>query len=322
MATNYANALKLTVAKKWLSVKQLGFVNTILQGSRVTSQIPIIQPNKDLSHEWYEKKQKATSVLQPRVLNQNPDPKAVNQYEHVVTRTIQIGTAVEVDYKTLTVNPGLLDQMINDALYDLGFSLDFRFFNGDPYTNGDVDVVGLKALCTGEQLINNGGALNINASNANFYTFLSMLRQAKRRVILGPGQTLVGFTNEALYEAIIDARAKLGAAAIGSKYTDLLQNEAIEIEGVPITFVRTDDKGSDILPQTESSTSGSLYLVGIGGEPAEGSTRPNGIYGLSEGGVIMTPERIGNIRRVTMDYQIGYAIPTRSCARINLLQKT
>lgn len=324
MATNYANALKLLQAKTEIRKEDLGYVNTILMGSSISKQVPIVQPNEFWSHKYYEKKQKSSSLLTTRVLNQNPDPTNVNQYEEKTEATFQIGGAVEIDYKVLENRPSLMDEAINDRLMDMGHSLDYRIINGDPQTNNNVDLRGLKdRLDTVNTNLFNSSDLVIDTSATTYRTFVSHLRKAHRAVKKVAGNTVVGFTSEMVYDAIISGRLLIGANVIGTKYTDLLNTEdVIEVEGVPITFTRQNDSGSDIISVVEggSSDTSSIYLLSIGLGVDEEGTLPNGLLGLSNGKVKLTPQVDGNMRRVTLDYQYGLAAPTRCAARIRQLK--
>lgn len=324
MATNFANALKLLQAKQEINKESLGYVNTILTGSSISKQVPIVQPNEFFAHKFYEKKQKSSSLLTARTLNSNPDPTAVNQYEEKTESTFQIGSAVEVDYKILKRSPQLMDRALNDRLYDLGQSLDYRIINGDPQTNNNVDVRGLKErLDTVETNLFNSTDMNI-ATAANFKLFVSYLRKANRAVKKVAGNVTVGFTSEMVYDGIIAGRMELGGAAyIGSKYTDLLNTEdLIEVEGVPIVFCRQNDAGSDVISVVEgvSTNTSSLYLISLGFGVDDDGTLPNGLLGLSDGDVQITPQVDGNIRRLTIDYQYGLAAPLRCAARIRQLK--
>lgn len=316
---NFANALNTAQVLQSLDADQLGYVNTMLAGASFSKYVQIVPPKKFKKDEYYERKQKAESVVQKRLLNQNPDPKHVNNYEKIEEPTVQVGGAVEIDYKLLAYKPNELDRRINDFLFDMGLALDYMAFNGDQ-TNGDF--VGLKNRVPSDLIFDNGGStLQINASVANFLTLCSLFRKLKRRLKGGPGATLVAWMNDTVYEGI-QAGAKLaGANFLGNKVVDLLNDEFVTLESVPLLPVMQDDAGNDILPQTEGGgTEGSIYLTYLGGAPADGSQEiPNGVVFLSEGGVSQTPQIDGNIRRVTLDYEAGLRVPHRTLGRIRKL---
>ena len=322
MATNFANALKLLQAKTEIDKDQLGYVNTILMGSSISAQIPIVQPSDFNTHKYFEKKQKSTSLLSTRVLNQNPDPTAVNQYEEKTEATFLIGSAVEVDHRILKRKPTFLDQAVNDRLRDLGHSLDYKIINGDPQGNANVDLRGLKdRLDTLNTNLFNSSDLTINTDASTFRTFVSLLRKAARNVQTVAGNIKMAWTSEMVYDGIINGRLLLGGQTIGSKYTDLLNTEdVIEVEGIPIMFTRKNDAGTDIISEAEANSTSSLYICSVGLGVDEEGTLPNGLLGLSDGEVTLTPQVDGNIRRVTIDYQYGLAAPTRCAARIRQLK--
>lgn len=319
MPTNFLNALNVLQVMERLDAEQLGYVDTILRGTSVSKILPIVEPSKFKQDEFYERKQKAESVVQTRLLNQNPDPKHVNNYEKVVEKTIQLGGVVEIDYKELEESPDELDRRIEDFLFDLGFSLDYKVFNGD---NTAGDFLGLKSRIPSDLLFDNAGAgLQINASAANFRTFMSLFRKAHRKVKRAAGTFIAAFMNDGVNEAIQGGRDQMGANVLGTAHLDILNEEVTTLDGIPLITVRDDDFGNAILPQAETvgaaNDCSSIYICVIGGLPAEGSHKiPNGIVGLSKGGVQQTPQVDGNIRRVTIDYEYGIRVPYRSVARI------
>lgn len=325
MATSYPNALRLIIAKQQMDADQAGYVSTILKGASLSQQIPIVEPNEYLTHKYYEKKQKTTSMLQPRMLNQNPDPTQANQYEQKIESTFQIGDAVQVDYKILKKEPGLLNRMVADKLEDLGMNLDYRIINGDPQGNNNIDVRGLKDRCEtlGTNLFNSTD-LTIDASAATYRSFTKLLRQARRQVRVPAGNTLVGFTTENIIDAMINGRLVAGGSAvIGDKYDDLLNNtDYVTIENIPFLYTRGDDAGNEVISTVEgvSNDTSSIYLLSLGLGVDEDSTVPNGVVGLSDNVVQMTPEFEGNMRKITMDYQYGISAPLRSVARIRQLK--
>lgn len=320
MPTTYSNALKYIVANQALNAEQLGYVDSVIRGSQLTKMIPIITPSKFMEDEYYEKKLAGTSVIGGRLLNQNPSTAMVNKYEKKLEHTILAGGKAEIDYKTLQAKPNELDKRVEDTLFDLGFWLDYKIINGDPDTDNGATFPGLKARLTGNQLIDNGSALSIGSSAANFRTFMSMFRTAKRRIKPAPNSQLVAVMNETIYEKVQMGRDITGANVLGTAYSDILNEEVETLAGVPLVIVRTDDIGTEILPMTESSSTSSIYMMQVGGAPTPDSLLiPGGIVGLSEGGVQMTPEVDGNIRTVTLDYEYGIRVPAKSACRIQLI---
>jgi hypothetical protein len=320
--TTYSNALSLLKLTQQLDAEQLGYVDTILRGARIAQLLPIVPPAKFMEDEFYERKQHATSIIQGRALNQNPAPAHVNRYEKKVEQTILMGGAAEIDHFELQAKPNELDRRVQDLLFDLGFWLDYKIINGDADTANGAEFSGLKARLTGNQLVDPGSKLQITSSVANFRTFMSKFRIAKRRIKRAPGQTIVALISETMYEAVQGGRDLMGANVLGSAHLDIL-NETVEtLDGTPLVMVRTDDVGNEILPMTEGggTDTGSIYLIAAGGLPGDGSLEiPNGVVALSQGGVAMTPEVEGNMRRVTVDYNYGIRVPDKSACRLSNL---
>lgn len=320
MPENFTNAVTALQATTSLDAEQLGYVDTALRGTSIVKYIPIIAPNKFMADEYYERTRSTTSVVQRRRLNQNPDAKVVNRYDKKIVRTALLGAVAEVDQRILLYKPNELDRRMNDAEADIGYVGEYDLFNGNADTSDGTQFWGLKALCTGSMLIHPGAPLDIGASTANFDSFNSLHRRAVRRIKHAPGQTIITVLNESVYEAIQAGRDKKNAAALGTKYSDLLNEEVEMMNGTPLLIVRTDDVGNDILPVTETASTSSMYIMAIGGQPGEGSEGiPNGIVGISDGNMIFTPEKRGNIRRVTMDLELAYRIPAASACRVDSL---
>lgn len=320
MATNYTSALKLMSAMQALDAEQLGYVDTILRGARLSQLIPIVPPSNFMQDTYYEKKQAGTSTVQGRRLNQNPDTLMTNKYDKKYESTILVGGRAEVDYKILKKKPNELDRRVSDGLSDLGQWLDYKIINGDPDGNNGTEFAGLKYRLTGNQLVNSS-SLTIATDASTMRTFMSYFRTAKRRIKVSPGMQIVAVMNETIYENILKGRDLLGADFLGTPNTSLLDEQLQTLDGVPLMIVRTDDIGTDILPMTESSSTSSIYLIGLGGSPSPDSLDiPNGVVALSADGVQMTPEIEGNIRRVTYDYEYGLRVPSKSSCRIQLLK--
>ena len=323
MPTTYTNAVNVLQMTTSLDAEQLGYVDTALRGTSIVKAVSTVPPSKFMQDEYYERVLPGTSQVQTRTINQDPDSTAINRYKKQQTRTILFATKAQIDRKELEHKPNELDRRINDSLADIGYKADYMFINGNPDTAaaGTQEFFGLKALCTGTQLLNNGGGtLDIAASLANFNLFRSLCRKAKRRIKVAPDMQLAWLVNESVLEAIYAGRDLAGANTLGTSYFDLLNQDLETLEQIPLVMLRGDDIGNEILPTTETSSSSSMYLVGLGGAPApESQEIPNGIVGLHEGGIAMTPEVRGNQRIVTSDWEYGIRVPYRSCARINLL---
>jgi len=302
-----------------MTAHQMGYVNTMLSGASFSKYAQIVPPSHFKKDKYWERKQKTTSVIQTRLLNTNVDAKSFNNYEEIEEPTIQAGTAVQIDDKLLNHDPGELDRRINDHLFDLGLNLDNMVFNGDPASGG---FVGLKNRVPSDLVFNNGGStLQINGSVDNFLLLCSLFRKAKRRMKGGAGTQLVAWMNDTVYEGIQSGAKKAGAGFLGQRVFDLLNDEFVTLESVPLAVVMTDDAGNDILPQTEGGgTEGSIYLTMLGGAPAEDSNGvPNGIVMLNDGGVVEKADSVGMIHTVTLDYEAGIRAPYRTLARLNKL---
>lgn len=318
MPTTFTNAVKVYQTLTSLAAEELGYVDATLRGTQVSKLIPIVEPEKFMLDEYYERKLPTQSVVQTRRINTNPDAKAVNRYEQKSNRTILFGTKAEIDYKELQAKPDELDNRIEDAQEDTGYVIDYQIFNGDPDTSEGEEFHGLKSLSDSSNTFNNGAALSIGTSATTMRTFMSIFRKAKRSLKVGAGAQVVACMNEGLLEGIYKGRDQMGANVLGTKHFDLLNDDVEMLDNTPLIIIRQDDIGNDILPFSETNSSSSIYLMVIGGAPAEGSKRlPNGIYGLSSGGVQQTPEVEGNIRRVTLDFEYGVRVPKRSFARVS-----
>lgn len=320
--TTFTNALSYIEAKQLASATEMGYINTILLGAPLLSLLPIVPASEFMEDKFMLKNRATTSTVNKRRLNEQNDGAFVNKFSEAREPLFMYGADVEIDYKLLQMKPYLLDQMMQTELADVALAIGYDIINGLTATDGKA-LTGLKARLSGDFLMN-GSTLNINASSANMLTFLNLFRAAKLRLNPGPGATVVAFVNEALWLAIQNGRDKLGANVVGTGTFDIFNQEVTTLDKTPLVMLRADDVGNEILPFTEASSTCSMYLVAIGGAPAEGSqTLPNGVVVLSNSNTLLDePKKLENKRliQVGQDMTVGLRVPPRSAVRVqNLL---
>ena len=323
MPTTYTNSLGYITAQQAWDAETAGYVDTVLRGASFLSLLPIVPTSHFMRDEYFEKTQSGTKLTQQRKLNEEPDAKSKNRFAKVTELTTIYTAKTDIDYRLAEYRPEMYDQMLLADAEDLMQDIDYDVINGVP-TQAGYGMNGLaNRISIGSSYdTNNGGTLSINTSASTFKTFLRRFRQAVRKLKLSPGMTPVAFMNESVELAIQSGRDELGANVVGTGTFDIMNQRVTHIENVPCVIVRKDSVGTDILPFSENSESStSIWIVGIGGAPGEGSKKiPNGAVLVSGDQVINRyTERIGTQFRTFQEMDVQLRVPPGSVSRLSRL---
>ena len=327
MSTQYTNSVSYMYQNQFMDAQMLGWVDSVLRGASFLSLLPIVPSSHFMREEYYQRKQGTTKQTQTRKLNEEPPAKSFNPFEKKVEYTALYDRRTDIDKKLAKERPESYDQMLfSDAEY-LFMDVDYDIINGVPDNTG----YGMRGLAdripvsnTGQDVNNGGATLNINASAANFKTFLRLFRKAKDKVKRAAGTTVMAFCNETVEQAVSSGRDELGANVVGVGTIDILSERVLSIDNVPLIKVRGDSIGNEILPFTEGSSSTSIWLVSVSG-PLEGSNRiPNGVTILSSRDEFLTRYDQTTLTQIqTMqEVEVGLRVPDRSVSRLSLLLTT
>lgn len=327
MSNTYTNSVAYLLQQQLIDADTVGWVDPILRAAELTQLLPIVPASHFMKDEHFEKKQGGEKTKQTRRLNEEPPARSKNRFVKKSEQTTIFTTRTDIDFKLAQYNPMIYDQLLEDDASELMQDIGYDIVQGVPESDGyGMNGLSNRIAIGGSQDVNDGAALTINTSATTMKKFLNLFRTAVLRVKRGPGMNLVAFVNKDFYLGIQNGRDQLGANVMGVGTVDIMNQVVTSIDGIPLVLLRDDSVGTPILPFGEGGNAGeaSIWIVGYGGQPAEGSK------GIPQGATLVTSnpgqiidrytERLGNQIRTFQEIDLQLRIPTRSVARLSRLK--
>jgi hypothetical protein len=316
-----SNAVTLLQMNKHLNAKQRGWIRTFTEGYDLSAAIPMVQPNTVLGYKWFEELEGVTSNFEFRALNENVTGSTEDPFVEKEMKASFLASMIPMDYRMNQADPGALDRLIDYRMSKLPGKLTYNLINGSSSTS-NKNFVGLKEACTGDYLIGPGGALDIDSSEANFRDFMHYWWLAEDTIIRDGATEVFAIMNRNMWLSINQAILLYKAYALGSEHSNVLNTTKRTLSTTFIHVVRNGDASDAVLPYTETSSTSSIYFIGVSDtrkmDPDTGRM-PNGVFAVSDGLVNLRGQVDGFVDKTYMDLMYAPVFPTGSAVRLKMV---